>query len=241
MTIKTPAVTTAMILAAGLGTRMRPLTNDRPKALVSVAGQPLMAHILDRLAADGIRHIVVNTHYCPTQIADFLAAETRFDSITLSPEPVLLETGGGILNALPLLGATPFFTINCDSFWLNGIETPFARMRALWDDRHMDGLLMLHPTVSVPEYDGPGDFRLDAWGGLTRRPASTITPFVYTGVQLLHPRLFATAAPGMFSLNRLYDRAIAHERLFGFSHDGRWFHVGTPADVTRTTEWLKNL
>jgi MurNAc alpha-1-phosphate uridylyltransferase len=235
------AFSTAMILAAGLGTRMRPLTNDRPKALVAVAGQPLIGHILDRLLADGIRHIVVNAHYQAPVLADFLAAETRFDTLHLSHEPVLLETGGGILNALPHLGTAPFFAINCDSFWLNGTTTPFTRMRTLWDDRHMDGLLMLQRTVTVPEYDGPGDFRLDPLGRLTRRPHSILTPFVYTGVQLLHPRLFTATTPGAFSLNRLYDRAIACERLFGFSHDGLWFHVGTPQDVMRTTERLQNL
>lgn len=232
---------TAMILAAGLGTRMRPLTNDRPKALVSVAGQPLINHILDRLVEDGIRHIIVNTHYHADILADALARETRFDNLTLSPEPVLLETGGGILNALPLLGTGPFFAINCDSFWLNGIQTPFQRMRTLWDERRMDALLMLQRTVTVPEYDGPGDFRLDPHGRLTRRPPSTLTPFVYTGVQLLHPRLFDGVAPGVFSLNRLYDRAIESERLFGFAHDGLWFHVGTPADVQRTTVRLEHL
>ena len=236
-------IDTAMILAAGLGTRMRPLTNHCPKALVQVAGQPLLAHILDRLAADGIRRLVVNTHYCADQVADFLARETRFTSITLSPEPVLLETGGGILNALPLLNPDaeekPFFAVNCDSFWHNGYESSFTRMRALWDTRRMDGLLMLQPTVTVPEYDGPGDFRLDPLGHLTRRPPNTVTPFVYTGVQLLHPRLFQNTAAGVFSLNRLYNQAIEQRRLFGFAHDGVWFHVGTPADVTLTEQRLQ--
>lgn len=237
----TAPFTTAMILAAGLGTRMRPLTHDKPKALVTVAGQPLIGHILDRLAADGIRRIVVNTHFLPAPLEAFLSREQRFDSITLSPEPVLLETGGGILNALPHLGAAPFFAVNCDSFWWNGYISPFQRTRALWDDARMDGLLMLHPTVSVPEYYGVGDFGMDAWGRLSRRPASTVTPFVYTGVQLLHPRLFTNATPGVFSLNRLYDRAIMNERLFGFVHDGLWLHVGTPQDVSLTEQRLAQL
>jgi N-acetyl-alpha-D-muramate 1-phosphate uridylyltransferase len=239
MTLACGTLTTAMILAAGLGTRMQPLTRDRPKALVPVAGQPLIGHILDRLHMAGVRDLVVNTHYQAEILAAFLAAEHRFASLALSPEPVLLETGGGILNALSLLGEDPFLTVNCDSLWYNGVTPPLERMCQLWDGDRMDALLLLHPTVRVPDYDGPGDFRMDAVGRLLRRPEQTLTPFVYTGVQLLHPRLFAGIAPGRFSLNRLYDRAIAAGRLYGLSHDGLWFHVGTPADVMATERALR--
>lgn len=225
---------TAMVLAAGLGTRMRPLTNDLPKALVPVAGQPLIGHILDRLAENGITRLVVNTHYCAGKLHDFLQQEQRF-TIHTSHEPVLLETGGGIRNALPLLGAEPFFAINCDSLWLDGLQSPFTRMRALWQDGGMDALLLLQPTVTVLGYQGAGDFQMDALGRLSRRASGRVTPFVYTGVQLLHPRLLADSPDGAFSLNRLYDHAIGQGRLYGLAHDGLWFHVGTPEEV-RTTE-----
>jgi MurNAc alpha-1-phosphate uridylyltransferase len=217
-----------MVLAAGLGLRMRPITERMPKPLVRVAGRSLLDRALDEFAAAGIRRAVVNTHYLASQIAGHLA--TRTDPvIALSHEPELLETGGGVLNALPLLGSLPFVVVNSDSIWLNGSVRTLARMAAAWRSDSLDALLLLTAIPGTIGYSGRGDFFMDAEGNLSRRVQGEAAPFVFTGIQVLHPRLFAGEPAGAFSLNRLYDKALRGGRLKGLRHDGRWFHVGDAA------------
>ena len=219
--------THAMVLAAGLGTRLRPVTANKPKPLVAVGGRTLIDRALDRLADDGITTAVVNLHYRGDMIEAHLQNRPR-PRVVFNREPVLLDTGGGIAAVLPLLGERPFFTVNSDVFWLNGPTTALARLGAAWDDEAMDGLLMMHSTVEAFGYDGLGDFVVDPFGRLSRRPQKEVSATLFTGVQILHPRLFADAPRGAFSLNVLWDRAIEAGRLYGMVHDGEWFHVGTP-------------
>jgi MurNAc alpha-1-phosphate uridylyltransferase len=214
-----------MVLAAGLGLRMRPLTLTRPKPLIALAGRTLLDRALDALAEAGITDAVVNTHYLGGMIAAHLAGRAR-PSVTLSPEDALLETGGGVANALALLGGAPFFVVNADIAWSDGPKPALARLAESWTDG-MDALLLVQPVVSATGYDGAGDFDI-AGDGRLRRRAGAGAPLVFTGVQLLHPRLFRGAPGGAFSLNVLYDRAEAAGRLFGLAHDGGWYHVGTP-------------
>lgn len=221
----------AMVLAAGLGLRMRPLTLTRPKPLIALAGRTLLDRALDALADVGVEHAVVNTHYLGAMIAAHLADRTR-PHVTLTPESALLETGGGVVNALPLLGDAPFFVVNADIAWSDGRLPALARLAASWTDA-MDALLLVVPVAAATGYDGAGDFAIAPVSGigcgrLVRRKGGR-APFVFTGVQLLHPRLFRDAPGGAFSLNILYDRAEAAGRLFGIVHDGAWYHVGTPA------------
>ncbi|MEG3620071.1 nucleotidyltransferase family protein [Magnetovibrio sp. PR-2] len=229
----------AMILAAGLGTRMRPLTDTRPKPMVEVAGRTLLDWALARVQDAGVTKAVVNTHYFADQIKDHLKDCTT-PAITLSYEDPLLETGGGIEQALPHLGDQPFFVGNSDGLWLDGDTNALTRLATAWNDGAMDGLLLLHDPARALGYDGDGDFVLDANGGLTRKKdAPPHTPaFVFTGVQLLHPRLFAHAPGGIYSLNLLYNEALAKGRLYGLVHDGEWFHVGTPQARIETEAWL---
>jgi len=218
-------VTRGMVLAAGLGKRMRPITARTPKPLIEVAGRALLDRALDRFAAAGISTVVVNTHHLAGQVAAHLDRRTDLD-LRRSHEPVLLETGGGVLQALPLLAPGPFAVANSDALWTDGEEPALARLAAAWDHATMDGLLLILPRKHAPD-DMAGDFHLEADGRLRRRRETT-APYVFIGVQLLHERLFAGAEPGVFSLNVLYDRALAAGRLFGLVHDGGWYHVGTP-------------
>ena len=229
----------AMILAAGLGTRMRPLTDTRPKPLVFVAGRTLLDWALARVIDAGVTNAVVNTHYFAEQIEAHLDGRTPPD-IQLSYEDPLLETGGGIEKALPLLGSEPFFVGNSDGLWLDAEVNALTRLAEAWDDQTMDGLLLLHDPARAMGYNGDGDFVLDEDGRLTRkRDAAADAPaFVFTGVQLLHPRLFADAPGGIYSLNVLFDKALARGRLYGLEHDGEWFHVGTPEARNETEAWL---
>ncbi len=216
-----------MILAAGLGRRMRPLTETIPKALLKVAGRPLIDHVLDRLEAFGVREAVVNTHHLGHLIAAHLAVR-RSPRIHLSRESAPLETGGGIGNALELLGDAPFFAVNADVVWLDGPTPALERMSSAWNDDAMDALLLTATTVHAHGYAGRGDYFVDPLGLLRRRAERDVVPYAFTGIQLLHPRLFAGAPDGAFSLNTLYDRAEHRRRLYGLVHDGDWFHVGTP-------------
>lgn len=236
---KSAPLDTAMVLAAGLGKRMRPLTDTMPKPMVPVAGKPLIGHVMDRLAAVGVRKAVVNLHYMGEQIRAYLADETRLE-VVFTEEPEVLETGGGIVNALPVLGTHPFYGINADAYWLDGYEDTLGRLAAIWDEDKMDGLLLLHSTVDAHGYDGVGDFLADADGKLSRRPESEVVPWLYAGVQILHPRLFAGAPEGKFSLNTLYDTAIEAERLYGVVHDGEWFHIGTPEALAEAATFLND-
>lgn len=227
----------AMVLAAGLGLRMRPLTDTRPKPLIEVAGRALLDWALARVTGAGVTSAVVNTHYLGEQIAAHLK-DRPAPAITLSPEDPVLETGGGIEAALPHLGDEPFFVCNSDGLWLDGETNALTRLAQAWDDAAMDGLLLVHDPARALGYDGPGDFTLDDAGRLSRRRDGDQGALVFTGVQLLHPRLFDGAPGGAYSLNVLYNRALAQGRLFGLVHDGEWFHVGTPDARDATEAWI---
>ena len=223
--------TRAMLLAAGLGLRLRPLTLDRPKAMVEVAGRTLIDRALDRIEEAGVETVVVNLHYKGTSLRRHLE-QRKHPTILFSDETEqLLETGGGIAKALPLLGPAPFHAVNCDVIWRDSQANALLRLGDRWDDAAMDALLLQQATVTAIGYSGMGDFNMDAVGRLTRRPEGFVVPFVFTGIQLLHPRLFDRCPPGAFSLNRLYDRAAEQGRLFGLLHEGDWMDVGTPAGL----------
>ena len=228
----------AMVLAAGLGTRLRPLTETLPKPLVEIAGRALIDHVLDRLGDAGIKEVVVNTHHLADKVENHLEGRSS-PKIRLSPEKELLETGGGVAKALAMLGSQPFFVVNVDALWLNGPFDALRRMAATWDDGRMDGLLLLHSTVDAYGYQGVGDFCAAGDGLLTRRPEGEVSPWLFTGIQILHPRLFADEPGGVFSLNVLYDRAMEAERLYGAVHDGEWFHVGTPEGVEEAETYMR--
>ncbi len=229
--------TTAMVLAAGLGKRMRPLTDTLPKPMVPLADKPLIGHVVDRLVAAGVTRVIVNLHYRGDQIRAYLETEDRAE-IVFSDERDLLETGGGVKNAMPELGPQPFYVANADAFWLNGHEDTLHRLAHAWDDKVMDALLLLHSTVYGNGYTGIGDFTADPLGRLDRRPEGEVAPWLFAGVQILHPRLLTNAPDGAFSLNVLYDQAIADERLYGIIHDGEWFHIGTPEGLVDAENFL---
>lgn len=228
---------TAMVLAAGLGKRMRPLTASQPKPLVRVAGRALIDHALDRLADAGVAKAVVNVHY----LADALEAHVtarRAPEVTISDERAkLLETGGGMAKALPLL-PDPFFALNSDNIWLDGPKNAFADLSAAWDPDTMDALLLLVPHARAFNFNGPGDFHMDALGRLTRRQPARIAPFIYSGIQLVSHRLMREAPDGAFSTNILWNRAMAEGRLYGRAFTGLWFEVGTPQAIAPTEEAL---
>jgi MurNAc alpha-1-phosphate uridylyltransferase len=232
------AISTGMVLAAGLGLRMRPITERMPKPLVMVAGRCLLDRALDHYADAGVRRAVVNTHYLAGQIAAHVATRTQ-PAIALSHEPALLETGGGVLNALPLLGAGPFIVANSDALWLNGPLPALTRLARAWNGAVMDALLLLSVIPGTLGYQGRGDFTMDGIGRLRRRAERGIAPFLFTGVQILHPRLFEGEAPGKWSLNRVYDKALAAGRLYGLRHDGAWYHVGDPAGLAAVEARLR--
>ena len=232
--------TTAMVLAAGLGQRMRPLTDKLPKPLVQLRGEAMLDTILDRLQDHGIAKVVVNLHYLGEMIEAHLKHRKR-PQIVFSPERDLLETGGGVRKALPLLGGDPFFVLNGDVCWLDGLTPALQRLAAAWNEVEMDALLLLHPTCSAFGYEGIGDYMMDSVGRLRRRQERQIAPFIHAGIQILHPRLFDGGPEGSFSLNRLYDRAQQAGRLWGLRHDGEWFHVGTPAELRAVEDALHHL
>ncbi|GGH06078.1 mannose-1-phosphate guanylyltransferase [Alsobacter metallidurans] len=222
----------AMVLAAGLGTRMRPITDTMPKPLVPVAGRALIDHILDPLAEAGVTTAVVNVHYRADQMEDHLR-DRRNPKVIISDErDQLLDSGGGVRKALPHLGANPFYVLNADSFWVDGPRSNLRRLAEAFDPAVMDIVMLVAATASSTGYDGAGDFLMGADGRLSRRRERTVAPFVYAGVFIVSPTLFADAPEGPFSLNRLFDRAIERERLFGLRLDGLWLHVGTPEGIT---------
>lgn len=219
---------TAMILAAGRGARMGALTDERPKPLLEVGGRAIIDHAVERLAAAGVERLVVNLHHKGEMIRVHLSRRTG-PEIRFSEEfDALLDTGGGIARALPLLGDKPFFSVNGDVIWLDAGTDSLARLAARFDPAQMDALLLLQPCVDAVGYRGRGDFLMDRAGRLVRRPESGAAPFVFTGVQLLAPALFAACPDGAFSLNRLYDRAIEAGRLYGLRHEGLWMELNTP-------------
>ena len=221
-------VNRAMVMAAGLGRRMRPLTDDVPKPLVRLCGRPLIDYAIDRLIGAGIGTIVVNVHYLADAVERHLAGRGDIEVVISDERDHLLDTGGGAARVLETLGPGPFFVINSDSVWLEGIGAGLARMRRRWNDAEMDCLILLASTVTSVGYGGRGDFHMDVSGRLMRRPETEVAPFVNTGAYLIHPRLFTDLPDGAFSMNLLWDRAIGAERLFGIRHDGVWMHVGTP-------------
>lgn len=221
--------TSAFVLAAGKGERMRPLTQSVPKPLVPLAGKPLIDHVLDRISAAGISHAVVNVHFLADQIERHLA-NRKAPKITISDErDALLDTGGGVVRALPKLGKNAFLIHNSDSVWIEGLGSNLDRLMDAWDDDAMDSLMLVAPIATSIGYDGPGDFQMDSTGRLTRQTGPRISPFVFAGASIAHPRLFDDAPKGSFSLNRLWDRAIDKGRLYGVRLEGTWMHVGTPA------------
>ncbi len=228
----------AMILAAGLGKRMRPANNQKPKPLVEVGGRTLIDRAIDRLTDVGVETIVVNLHYKADQIRAHLGNRTDVDIVFSDETEALMDTGGGVAKALPLLGEEPFFTHNSDSIWLEGMGSTLANMAAHWDPENMDALMLMAPTVTSMGYDGKGDFEMDDSGRLMRREEARVAAFVWAGVQIVHPRLFDNHPSGAFSTNVLWDRAIDAGRLFGVRHEGIWMHVGSPDGLTRAEELL---
>lgn len=227
--------TKAMVLAAGLGLRMRPLTETMPKPLVAVAGQPLLDHVLDKLAAADVREAVVNVHYLPDQIIDHVKARTAPKVIISDERDQVLGTGGGVVKALPLLGDAPFYHLNADTMWIDGVRPNLARLAENFDPEKMDILLLMAPTANSIGYSGKGDYEMRPDGTLRRRKENQVVPFVYAGVAIISPAIFADAPDGEFALTKLFDRANEAERLYGLRMDGVWMHVGTP-DAVRAAE-----
>ena len=224
-----PDITRAMVMAAGLGRRMLPLTEALPKPLVRLRGKPLIDYALDRLAAAGVATAVVNVHHMADQVERHLAGRGRPRVVISDERDELLDTGGGAARMLATLGPGAFFVVNSDSVWLDGVGDSLSRLAGGWDDRRMDCLILSASTVTSLGYDGPGDFVMDEDGRLARRAEGRVAPFVNTGAYIVHPRLFADLPAGPFSMNLLWDRAIGTGRLYGLRHDGVWMHVGSPA------------
>jgi MurNAc alpha-1-phosphate uridylyltransferase len=226
-----------MILAAGLGKRMRPLTASQPKPLVRVAGKALIDHALDRLKDAGVARAVVNVHYLADALEAHVLARTA-PQVTVSDERALLmETGGGMVKALPQL-PDPFFALNADNIWLDGPKSAFHDLSRRWDPTSMDALLLVVPHARAMNFAGPGDFHMDPLGRLSRRRPGRIAPFIYTGIQLVSHRLLRDAPQGPFSTNILWNRAMEEGRLYGLSFTGQWFEVGTPQMIRPTEEAL---
>ena len=222
-----------MVLAAGLGKRMRPLSAITPKPLIPVAGTAMIDRAMAALARADVKRCVVNVHYLADLVEVHAKQFPSMDVVISDERDALLETGGGVTRALPLLGDAPFYLLNSDSFWMEGVSNNLDVLADIWQDDAMDGLLLLSPTVSAVGYEGTGDFMMDAQGHLTRRNELEVSPYVYSGAAIFHPRLFEDAPEGKFSLNLLFDRAIDAGRLFGASMDGTWMHVGTPNSIGR--------
>ncbi len=222
----------AIVLSAGLGTRMRPLTDLVPKPLVRVNGRALIDHALDRIGEAGIGRAVVNVHYMADKITAHIAPRTMPEVVLSDERDALLDTGGGVARALPKLGAGPFVIHNADSTWLEGVGSNMGRLCDAWDDERMDFLLLLALASGSVGYDGRGDFNMASDGALVRRREREMSPFAFTGVSIAHPRAFKDAPKGAFSLNRVWDRAIEDNRLYGVRLDGVWMHIGTPEAVT---------
>ena len=227
----------AMVLAAGRGERLRPLTDDTPKPLLEVGGKTLIDRALDSLAGAGVDVAIVNLWYRAESIERHLADRDR-PCVAFSREDTLMDTGGGVAKALGRLGRRPFYAVNSDVVWFDSVEGALPRLAAAWDDDAMDALLLLVPAPRAVGYHGMGDFYLGPTGAVRRRGEREVAPFVFAGVQILHPRLFRGCPDGAFSLNLLYDRAIADGRLFGIVHDSEWLHIGTVQGLARAERRL---
>lgn len=226
---------TAMVMAAGLGKRMRPLTASRPKPLIEVAGKALIDHVLDRLRAAGVGRIVVNVHYLPDALEAHLKGRAKDLDVTISDErTLLLETGGGMVKAAPMIADDPFLVVNSDNYWIDGPADSLRLLASHWRDEDMDALLLLVPQARASNNNSQGDFHMDPAGRLKRRGAGRVAPFVYTGIQIVSKRLLRDSPDGAFSTNILWDRAIEEGRCFGAVHQGLWFDVGSPPAITAT-------
>jgi MurNAc alpha-1-phosphate uridylyltransferase len=226
---------TAMVMAAGLGKRMRPLTASRPKPLVEVAGKALIDHVLDRLRAAGVGRIVVNVHYLPDALEAHLKGRAKDLDVTISDErTLLLETGGGMVKAAPMIADDPFLVVNSDNYWVDGPADSLRLLASHWREEEMDALLLLVPQARAANNNSQGDFHMDAAGRLKRRGAGRVAPFVYTGIQIVSKRLLRDSPHGAFSTNILWDRAIEEGRCFGAVHQGLWFDVGSPPAIAAT-------
>ena len=228
-------IRTAMILAAGRGERMRPLTDTMPKPLIPVAGRSMLERSMDRLARHGVQNVIVNVHYFGGQIADRVGGRAR-----IVQENRLLETGGSVRNALPLLGQGPYFVLNGDGLWRDGPESMLGRLQAMWDPARMDALLLLHPLAQAVgrEERDRGDYYLESDGRARHRGSAETAPYQFASVSVCDARLFRDSPDGPFSLLKLWNRAEAAGRLYGLVHDGEWFHVGTPAALAEAERVL---
>jgi MurNAc alpha-1-phosphate uridylyltransferase len=227
---------TAMVLAAGLGTRLRPVTETIPKPLIEINGRTLLDHAIDRLALVGVERVVVNVHYKAEMVTAQLARRDH-PRIEISHETELLDTGGGVARALPLLDDV-FFVVNSDVFWLEGTDRALQRLVVAFDPERMDAILLLQPTVTAVSYEGSGDYLIDPRDCPRRRSEREVAPFLYAGIQLLHRRAFAGISDRVFSLVRLFDRAEKTGRLHAIVHEGEWYHIGTPHGLAATRERL---
>jgi MurNAc alpha-1-phosphate uridylyltransferase len=238
-----PVPQTAMVMAAGLGKRMRPLTVTRPKPLIDVAGKPLIDHVFERLASAGVERAVVNVHYLADQLEAHLRARVKGMELLISDERrQLMETGGGLVQARDMLGDQPFLCVNSDNLWIDGPTDAIRLLSAQWDDAKMDALLLLVPLARATCHRGAGDFRLDAFGRITeRRKPGRLAPFVFTGVQILSPRVIRDWPEGPFSTNLFWNRAMEAGRLWGAVHQGLWFDVGSPGAIRETEVALGEL
>jgi N-acetyl-alpha-D-muramate 1-phosphate uridylyltransferase len=232
-------VDTAMIMAAGKGTRMMPLTADRPKPLIEVDGVALLDHVLDHLRDAGVGKVVINAHYRASQVEDHMAQHAADLDVTISDErELLLDTGGGLVRALPMISDDPFLCINADNWWTDTGENAFSRLMRAWDDTKMDVLMLLVPFSEANNTQGHGDFDMAKDGQLSRRLANQQGAYVWTGIQMLSKRLIVDPPTEVFSTNIFWDRAIAQGRCFGLEHQGLWFDVGYPAAITATEHKL---
>jgi MurNAc alpha-1-phosphate uridylyltransferase len=231
-----------MIMAAGLGKRMRPLTATRPKPLIEVNGKALLDHVLEKLRVAGVGKVVVNVHYLADALEAHLVSRDHGLEVVISDErDQLLETGGGLIKALPLIDSDPFLALNSDNLWIDGPADTIKLLASQWDDERMDALLLLVPQARALNNKGMGDFHMDRAGRIRRRERSHVAPFVFTGIQMASKRLLRDAPNGPFSTNLLWDRAIEEGRAFGAVHQGLWFDVGTPQSITMTEAALENV
>ena len=233
---------TAMFMAAGLGKRMRPLTATRPKPLIEVGGKALLDHVLEKLRTAGVKKVVVNVHYLPEALEAHLTSRDHGLEVVISDErDLLLETGGGLVKAAPLIDSDPFLAVNSDNLWIDGPADTIKLLASQWDDSKMDALLLLVPQAAALNHKGQGDFHMDRGGRLRRRERSHVAPFVFTGIQMVSKRLLRDAPEGPFSTNILWDRAMEEGRCFGAVHQGLWFDVGTPQSIQQTETALENV
>jgi MurNAc alpha-1-phosphate uridylyltransferase len=232
---------TAMIMAAGLGKRMRPLTATKPKPLIEVGGKALLDHVLERLRVAGVKKVVVNVHYLADALEAHLASRNHGLEVVISDErDLLMETGGGLIRAAPLIDCDPFLALNSDNLWIDGPADTLKLLASQWDGTKMDALLLLVPLARAENHNGMGDFHMGRTGRLRRRERSRVAPFVFTGIQMVSKRLLRDAPEGPFSTNILWDRAIEEGRCFGAVHQGLWFDVGTPKSIELTEATLEN-